>query len=82
MQHEEQKRLKNERRRLERREEQLLEEISILEEKKQVLENELANPSVYSDATKSRSIMREIDELTKKMDDLSLEWEEVTAQLQ
>lgn len=82
MQHEEQKRLKNERRRLERREEQLLEEISILEEKKQVLENELANPSVYSDATKSRSIMREIDELTKKMDDLALEWEEVTAQLQ
>lgn len=82
LQYEEQKRLKNERRRLERREEQLLEEISSLEEQKEALETELAKPSVYSDATKSRSVMKEIETLTEKLDALALEWEEVTAQLQ
>ena len=82
LQYEEQKRLKNQRRKLEREEERLLEEIAAVEEKKQQLENQLAQPEVYSDAQKSRQVQAAVEALATKIDQLTAAWEEVSAQLE
>lgn len=82
LQYEEQKKLKNQRRKLEREEERLLEEIAAVEEKKQQLENQLAQPEVYSDAQKSRQVQAAVEALATKIDQLTAAWEEVSAQLE
>ena len=82
LQYEEQKKLKNQRRKLEREEEQLLEEIAAAEEEKQQLENQLAQPEVYSDAQKSRQVQAAVEALATKIDQLTAAWEEVSAQLE
>ena len=82
LQYEEQKKLKNQRRKLEREEERLLEEIAAVEEEKQQLENQLAQPEVYSDAQKSRQVQATVEALATKIDQLTAAWEEVSAQLE
>ncbi len=82
LQYEEQKKLKNQRRKLEREEERLLEEIAAAEEEKQQLENQLAQPEVYSDAQKSRQVQAAVEALATKIDQLTAQWEEVSAQLE
>ncbi len=82
LQYEEQKKLKNQRRKLEREEERLLEEIAAVEEEKQHLENQLAQPEVYSDAQKSRQVQAAVEALATKIDQLTAQWEEVSAQLE
>lgn len=82
LQYEEQKKLKNQRRKLEREEERLLEEIAAAEEEKQQLENQLAQPEVYSDAQKSRQVQAAVEALATKIDQLTAAWEEVSAQLE
>ena len=82
LQYEEQKKLKNQRRKLEREEERLLEEIAAVEEEKQQLENQLAQPEVYSDAQKSRQVQAAMEALATKIDQLTAQWEEVSAQLE
>ena len=82
LQYEEQKKLKNQRRKLEREEERLLEEIAAVEEEKQHLENQLAQPEVYSDAQKSRQVQAAVEALATKIDQLTAAWEEVSAQLE
>ena len=82
LQYEEQKRLRNQRRKLEREEERLLEEIAAAEEEKQQLENQLAQPEVYSDAQKSRQVQAAVEALATKIDQLTAAWEEVSAQLE
>ncbi|MBQ8384868.1 MAG: ABC-F family ATP-binding cassette domain-containing protein [Spirochaetaceae bacterium] len=82
LQYEEQKKLKNQRRKLEREEERLLEEIAAVEEEKQHLENQLAQPEVYSDAQKSRQVQAAVEALATKIDQLTAAWEEVSSQLE
>ena len=82
LQYEEQKKLKNQRRKLEREEERLLEEIAAAEEEKLQLENQLAQPEVYSDAQKSRQVQAAVEALATKIDQLTVAWEEVSAQLE
>ncbi len=82
LQYEEQKKLKNQRRKLEREEERLLEEIAAAEEEKLQLENQLAQPEVYSDAQKSRQVQATVEALATKIDQLTAAWEEVSAQLE
>ena len=82
LQYEEQKRLKNQRRKLEREEERLMEAIAAAEEEKQQLENQLAQPEVYSDAQKSRQVQAAVEALATKIDQLTAAWEEVSAQLE
>ncbi|MBO4508890.1 MAG: ABC-F family ATP-binding cassette domain-containing protein [Spirochaetaceae bacterium] len=79
---EEQKRLKGERRKLEKEEERLMNEISALEEKKSQLEYQLSLPAVYSDGAKSRKIQQEIDETAAAIEKTTAQWEEVSAQLE
>ncbi|MBO4706369.1 MAG: ABC-F family ATP-binding cassette domain-containing protein [Spirochaetaceae bacterium] len=78
---EEQKRLKGERRKLEKEEERLMNEISALEEKKSQLEYQLSLPAVYSDGAKSRKIQQEIEETAAAIEKTTAQWEEVSAQL-
>ena len=76
-----QKKLKAERRKLEREEERLMNEISALEEKKAQLVEELSKPEVYSDAAKSRKIQMEIDETDAKITETTAAWEKISEQL-
>lgn len=82
LQYEEQKRLKNQRRKLEREEARLMDEIAAAEEQKQQLENQLSQPEVYSDAQKSRQVQSDLEALDAKIDQLTAAWEEVSVQLE
>ena len=82
LKYEEQKKLKNQRRKLEKEEERLMEEIAAAEEEKQELENQLAQPEVYSDPQKSRQVQSALEALDAKIDQLTAAWEEVSAQLE
>ena len=82
LKYEEQKKLKNQRRKLEKEEERLMEEIAAAEEEKQELENQLAQPEVYSDPQKSRQVQSALEALDAKIDQLTTAWEEVSAQLE
>ena len=82
LKYEEQKKLKNQRRKLEKEEERLMEEIAAAEEEKQELENQLAQPEVYSDPQKSRQVQAALEALDAKIDQLTAAWEEVSAQLE
>ena len=79
---EEEKRLKSERRKLEREETRLLEEIETAEDAKKAQEEELADPSVYSDGQKSRAVQMEIERLEKHISELSAQWETVSMQME
>ena len=79
---EEDKRLKAERRKLEREEARLLGEIEKAEAEKRLQETALADPAVYSDGTKSRAVQAEIERLDSLVTNLSLEWEAVSLQLE
>ncbi len=78
---EEQKKLKAERRKLEKEEERLMNLIGELEEKKSDLEAQLATPEVYSDGMKSRKVQQEIEALASQIEETTALWEEVSAQL-
>ncbi len=82
LKYEEQKKLKNQRRKLEREEERLMEEIAAAEDEKQELENQLAQPEVYSDGEKSRQVQEAIEALDTKIQELTTAWEAVSAQLE
>ena len=80
--YEEEKRLKAERRKLEREEARLLEEIDRTEEARRIQEKKLAEPAVYSDGVKSRKVQAEIERLTILASELSVQWESVAQQLE
>lgn len=82
LKYEEQKKLKNHRRKLEKEEGRLMEEIATAEKEKQELENQLAQPEVYSDATESRLVQAALEALEAKIEELTATWEEVAAQLE
>ncbi len=80
--YEEEKRLKAERRKLEREESRLLEEIDRAETAMKDLHAALSDPAVYSDAGKSRGVQNQLHELEGLVRELSAQWEEITLQLE
>ena len=79
---EDDKRLKAERRKLEREEARLLAEIEKAEADKKAQETALADPAVYSDGSKSRAVQAEIERLAALTESLSAEWESVSLALE
>lgn len=82
LRYEEQKRLKNERRKLEREEERLMTEIAQAEEEKEKLKEELSLPHIYSDMQKSRWVQEKIENLEQKIQELTEAWEQVSSDLE
>lgn len=82
LRYEEQKRLKNERRKLEREEERLMTEIAQAEEEKEKLKEELSLRHIYSDMQKSRSVQEKIENLEQKIQELTEAWEQVSSDLE
>ncbi|MBR5866560.1 MAG: ABC-F family ATP-binding cassette domain-containing protein [Spirochaetaceae bacterium] len=81
LRYEEQKRLKNERRKLEREEQRLMDAIAEAEDKKSDLEKQMEDPAVYSDAVKSRELQQKIEEIALQIDELTEQWEEISSKL-
>jgi ATP-binding cassette subfamily F protein 3 len=79
---EDDKRLKAERRKLEREEARLLAEIEKAESDKKAQEAALSDPAVYSDGAKSRAVQAEIERLGALTESLSAEWETVSLALE
>ena len=77
----EEKRLKGLRRKLEKREADLLEEIEELDRQCAVWEKELTKPEVYSDGEKAGIIQRRIRGLHKNQEELSAQWEAAAEEL-
>ncbi len=75
---EDDKKFKAERRRLEKEEERLLEEISELEDKKNTFVNELASPEVYADGEKCRKVQSCIQEIEIAIHNSTGEWEKIS----
>ncbi len=78
---EEDKKAKAEKRRLEKEESRLMEEIGILEARKEELEIELARPEVYSNGDSCRSVQAAIEEAEKNIGKITEEWESVSYML-
>lgn len=79
---EEEKRLKAERRKLEREEARLLAEISQNEAALAKAEKELSDPAVYSDLEKCRSTQQTIERIRDLIDEFSEAWESISIQLE
>ncbi len=80
--YEEEKRLKAERRKLEREESRLLGEIDGAETALKALHGELSRPECYTDALKSRQVQAEITALEERIHELSSQWESISLQLE
>jgi len=78
---EEDKKIKAEKRRLEKEEGRLLEEISMLEEKKAGLVIELAKPEVYSDGERCRKVQGSLESLDADIHSITQEWEKISGLL-
>ncbi len=78
---EEEKKRKAEIRRLERTEEQLMEELEESENALAAAQEELGKPEVYSDGEKARDVSARIAELEEKQARLSAAWEEAAEAL-
>ena len=78
---EETKRIASEKRRLERREEEILAEIDESETEKTTLEQSLSQPEIYSDGAKCKEISVKISDLEKKITSLNVEWEQISEKL-
>lgn len=75
--HEEDKRRRNERKRLESKEKDLLEKIQTLEEEAFSLELQLKDPSVYSDPVKAAETQHAIENNKKEQEMKTQEWENI-----
>jgi ATP-binding cassette subfamily F protein 3 len=79
--YEEEKRRRGELRRLERREEELIEAIHAAEKELSKHHRELADPAVYSDPTEAARVKLCIEEAEAGIESLTEEWAEVEGQL-
>ena len=79
---EEQKRLEAARRKAEKEVTRLEAKISELEAKKSELENKMADPAVYSNGEKAKSVQREIEAVTAEIDETTAAWEEAAMKLE
>ncbi len=75
---EEQKRLESEKRKKEKALSNLEQQISSLEQKKSELESKLADPQIYSNGQKAKSVQHEIESITSQIDTLSEQWLELS----
>ncbi|MGI5173130.1 ABC-F family ATP-binding cassette domain-containing protein [Treponema sp. OMZ 840] len=80
--YEEQKKLQAARRKLEKEEKRLMDEITQKEERKAEFEAELAKPEIYSDVQKSRAVQNHIEKLSSELDVLNSEWEKALHKLE
>ncbi len=78
---EEQKKAASERRKIEREVEALEKEIESVENKLKEAQNKMSNPDVYSNGEKARSVQKEIDSLSARLDDLNAKWEAAAEKL-
>ncbi|MFA6937131.1 MAG: ABC-F family ATP-binding cassette domain-containing protein [Treponema sp.] len=78
---EEAKKAEAEKRKLEKEVKRLEDEIASCEEQKKNLGNQMANPEVYSNGEKCKSIQKQIDELDSKLETLNTQWEEAAEKL-
>lgn len=78
---EEQKKRDAEKRKVEKEVERLEKQIEELENKKAELDAKMADPSVYSNGEKAKAVQREIDEIAVKIEEVTLQWEEISEQL-
>ncbi|MCL2763665.1 MAG: ABC-F family ATP-binding cassette domain-containing protein [Treponema sp.] len=69
-------------RKLERQEEAILKKLEELETKKNELENELADPLVYSNAQRARDIKRQLDLYSLHISEQTQYWESIALQLE
>ena len=72
---EDQKRLDAERRKAEKEVSRLEAKIAELEAKKAELENRLADPAVYSNGEKAKTVQRDIEAVTIELDETTAAWE-------
>lgn len=79
---EEEKKLKAERRKLEKDVEKIESEIASVEQQKKVLEEKMADPTVYSNGEKCKEVQRQISLLDEKLSELSSSWETAAAKLE
>ncbi len=73
--YEEQKKRAAEKRKHEKEERLLMEQIEKAEEEKTMLEQELSKPEVYSDGEKSREIQKQIEKKNSEIEELTAKWE-------
>ena len=78
---EEQKRLDSERRKIEKEVARLEAKITELETKKSELENKMADPAVYSNGEKAKAVQREIEAVSKEIDETTAAWEEAAEKM-
>lgn len=78
---EEQKRAESERRRQQRELEKIEAEIAAQEKQKEELDNQMANPAVYSNGEKSRAVQKQIETVLARLDELNAQWETAAEKL-
>ncbi len=59
----------------------LEDEIAKAEDAKKVLENQMANPDVYSNGEKCKAVQKQIDDIDAKLTDLNAQWEAAAEKL-
>jgi len=78
---EEQKKAEAEKRKIEKEVNRLEEEIAAAEQQKQSLENQMANPEVYSNGEKCKAVQKQIDDISVHLDQLNSAWEAAAEKL-
>ncbi|MCR5763812.1 MAG: ABC-F family ATP-binding cassette domain-containing protein [Treponema sp.] len=79
---EEQKKAQAERRKLEKEVEKIEGQIAEAEEKKSELENQMANPDVYSNGEKAKAVQKQIDDIAALLEQLNADWEAAAERLE
>lgn len=79
---EEKKRQEAEHRKIEKEVQRLEEEIAKVESEKKVLENQMANPEVYSNGEKCKSVQKQIDDINSRLGELNAQWEVAAEKLE
>src|SRR5574344_1100562 len=79
---EEKKKQETEHRKIEKEVQRLEDEIAKAEDAKKVLENQMANPDVYSNGEKCKAVQKQIDDIDAKLTDLNAQWEAAAEKLE
>jgi ATP-binding cassette subfamily F protein 3 len=79
---EEKKKQEAEHRKIEKEVQRLEDEIAKAEDAKKVLENQMANPDVYSNGEKCKAVQKQINDIDAKLTDLNAQWEAAAEKLE
>ncbi len=79
---EEQKKIEAEKRKAQKNVQTLEESILKLEEEKSGYEKQMADPEVYTNGEKAKTVQKKIDDLAQKLEELNLEWMEAAEVLE